>query len=94
MRVIFTKSGANTQLGAFSPGDTANVSDALAAHLVDDSGVAEYADTMAAATPAAPAKASEGLSIAQLRDALTAKGIKFPEGAKKPALADLLDAQA
>lgn len=36
-------------------------------------------------------KPSDGLTVAQLKDALTAKGIPIPEGAKKPGLADLLD---
>lgn len=40
-------------------------------------------------TPVAP---SAGLSVAQLKDALDAKGIEIPEGAKKPDLAALLDA--
>lgn len=38
------------------------------------------------------AKPSEGLSTAQLKEALTAKGINIPEGAKKADLAALLDA--
>ncbi|MNV58215.1 HeH/LEM domain protein [compost metagenome] len=36
-------------------------------------------------------KRSDGLTVAQLRDALAAKAIPIPEGAKKQDLADLLD---
>ena len=35
--------------------------------------------------------ASEGLSVGELRDALTAKAIDIPEGAKKADLQTLLD---
>ena len=35
--------------------------------------------------------ASEGLSVGELRDALTAKAIEIPEGAKKSDLQTLLD---
>lgn len=42
MRVRFTKFGSNSQVGGFGPGDFANVSDALANHLVDEAGVAKY----------------------------------------------------
>lgn len=38
------------------------------------------------------AKASEGLSVEQLKAALTAKAIAVPDGAKKADLAALLDA--
>lgn len=34
------------------------------------------------------------LTVAQLRDALTAKGIAIPDGAKKSDLQDLLDAKS
>lgn len=36
-------------------------------------------------------KPSKGLTVDQIRDALKAKGIEAPEGAKKPDLAKLLD---
>lgn len=36
-------------------------------------------------------KPSDGLKVAELKDALTAKGIAIPEGAKKEDLAKLLD---
>lgn len=39
-------------------------------------------------------KASAGLNVQQLKDALQAKGIDAPEGAKKAELAALLDAAA
>jgi len=37
-------------------------------------------------------KPSDGLNVEQLKEALTAKGITIPDGAKKPELAALLDA--
>lgn len=40
-----------------------------------------------------PVKASAGLKVDELKAALAAKGINFPEGAKKDELAALLDAQ-
>lgn len=39
-------------------------------------------------------KASDGLTVPQLKEALVAKNIAIPEGAKKPELAALLDAAA
>jgi|GEM_PF-5208292 len=57
MRVKFTKFGSNSQVGGFGPGDFANVSDVLAAHLVNDAGVAVYADEVAAAPAPAPRSA-------------------------------------
>ncbi|MFV0673659.1 HeH/LEM domain-containing protein [Variovorax sp. tm] len=46
--------------------------------------------------PTAPApetsgKPSDGLKVDELKAALEAKGIKYPDGAKKQDLADLLD---
>jgi hypothetical protein len=41
--------------------------------------------------PATGPKPSEGLTVAELKAALEAKGIAIPDGAKKPELADLLD---
>lgn len=38
------------------------------------------------------ARASEGLSVEQIKAALTAKGVAIPEGVKKADLAALLDA--
>lgn len=38
--------------------------------------------------------ASSGLTVVELREALVAKGIEIPEGAKKPELQALLDAPA
>ena len=38
--------------------------------------------------------ASSGLTVAELREALAARGIDIPEGAKKPELQALLDAPA
>lgn len=51
MRVKFIKFGSNSQVGGFGPGDFATVSDVLAAHLVNDAGVAVYADESAAPAP-------------------------------------------
>ena len=41
--------------------------------------------------PAPGPKPSEGLTVAEIKAALEAKGIAIPDGAKKPELADLLD---
>ena len=41
--------------------------------------------------PAGGSKPSEGLKVDELKAALDAKGLKYPEGAKKQDLADLLD---
>lgn len=41
----------------------------------------------------AQAKPSAGLKVDELKEALAAKGIEIPEGAKKDELAALLDAQ-
>lgn len=42
--------------------------------------------------PEGAKKPSDGLKVEELKEALTAKGISIPEGAKKPELAALLDA--
>ena len=44
VQIKFTKSGANAAFGGFSPGDVARVSKDLAAHFVDDAGVAVYTE--------------------------------------------------
>lgn len=56
----------------------------LAEHLTDE-------EAEAAAAREAP-RPSDGLTVAQLKEALTEKGIAIPDGAKKPDLAALLDA--
>lgn len=106
MRIKFIKLGANTAIGAFSPGDTANTSDELAQHLVD-TGVAEFDDGKAkvkakpeagggdgSALDAGPTgKASDGLTAAQIKAALAEKKIEIPAGVtRKDDLAALLDA--
>lgn len=41
--------------------------------------------------PATSGKPSDGLKVDELKAALEAKGLKYPDGAKKQELADLLD---
>ena len=43
-RIKFTAQGANSVLGGFQSGDIARVSDAFAAHLVNEARVAVYLD--------------------------------------------------
>lgn len=42
VQIKFKVLGANSAVGGFSPGDTARVSEAMARHLVEEAGVAEY----------------------------------------------------
>lgn len=42
VKIKFIAQGSNTMLGGFSNGDTANVGEALARHLVDEAKVAQY----------------------------------------------------
>lgn len=44
VQIKFIKTGANAAFGGFSPGDKARVSKDLAAHFVDDAGVAVYCE--------------------------------------------------
>jgi hypothetical protein len=44
MKIKFTAQGANSMFGGFSSGDVANLSDALARHLVEEAKVAKYID--------------------------------------------------
>lgn len=98
-RVKFTKFGANSAIGGFAPGDVARVSDALAEHLVNEAGVAKFADAQPAAAAAEPpaeakpdGKPSDGLKVDEIKAALAAKGIAIPEGVTlKADLAALLD---
>lgn len=56
-RIKFTAQGANSVLGGFQSGDIARVSDAFAAHLVNEARVAVYLDAAPAAVdPAKPSK--------------------------------------
>lgn len=48
-------------------------------------------DAVGSTTPPAETKPSEGLTVDELKAALTAKGVSIPSGAKKQDLADLLD---
>ena len=57
VQIKFIRQGSNSMLGGFSSGDTARVSDALAAHLVNEAGVAEYYD------PVRPADAQREVLI-------------------------------
>lgn len=41
-KIKFVASGANSAIGGFSPGDTARIDAAMAAHLVDAAKVAVY----------------------------------------------------
>lgn len=45
MRIKFTKTGANSAFGGFSPGDMLTCGEAMARHLVEEIKVAEYAQT-------------------------------------------------
>lgn len=42
VQIKFIRQGSNSMLGGFSSGDRARVSEALAAHLVNEAGVAIY----------------------------------------------------
>ena len=44
IKIKFVRQGANSVLGGFSAGDVARVSDAFAAHLVNEARVAVYAE--------------------------------------------------
>jgi len=83
--------------GALSQGDILRTDAAFARHLVKDAYAAKYVDSKDD-VDAAPAeepvvrKASEGLTVTELKAALEAKSIPIPDGAKKQDLADLLDA--
>ena len=57
VRIKFTHHGANSMVGGFAPGDYARVSEAMAAHLINEARVAVLAETKPApATKSAPAK--------------------------------------
>lgn len=56
-QIKFIASGANSAIGGFQSGDIARVSDAFAAHLVNEARVAVYLDAAPAAVdPAKPPK--------------------------------------
>lgn len=54
VQIKFTKFGANSAFGGFAPGDTLRTSEALARHLVEEVGVAVYAQPKAPAVEVAP----------------------------------------
>ena len=57
VKIKFTAQGANALVGGFGPGDMANVSEALAQHLVEEARVARYVESGESIQPAAkPAK--------------------------------------
>ena len=55
VRIKFTHHGANSLVGGFAPGDYARVSEAMAAHLINEAKVAVLAE----AKPATPAPAKK-----------------------------------
>ena len=83
------------QYGTLAQGDILCTSPEFAKHLVEDASAAKYVKAKAASAVSAPppsAKASEGLNVAQLKEALAAKKIEIPEGVSlKAELAALLD---
>jgi hypothetical protein len=54
VQIKFIKYGANSAFGGFAPGDRMRCDEAMAKHLVEEVGVAEYA---AAPAPAEPVQA-------------------------------------
>jgi phosphoribosylformylglycinamidine (FGAM) synthase-like amidotransferase family enzyme len=54
MRIKFTKTGASSAFGGFSPGDMLTCGEAMARHLVEEVKVAEYAQTPLVPANAAP----------------------------------------
>lgn len=55
VQIEFIVGGANSMLGGFSAGDIARVSSDMASHLVEEVGVAKYAD----AKPVEPVKSAK-----------------------------------
>lgn len=53
VQVRFIKFGANSAFGGFAPGDMLRCSEALAKHLVEEVGCAQYAETKTEPAPAA-----------------------------------------
>lgn len=84
--------------GTLNTGDIIRTDAAFAKHLVEDAQGAKYTTPKAAAGAGegsdAGAKLSKGLTVEQIKDALTAKGVAIPPDAKKADLQDLLDAPA
>ena len=84
-----------SQYGTLSQGTILRTSPEFAKHLVEDASAAKYVKAKAAGAPSAPPpgpKASEGLNVAQIKEALAAKNIEIPEGVSlKADLAALLD---
>lgn len=61
--------------------------------VINKSDVTDSHELFDADDPEGAKKASEGLTVTEIKEALTAKGIAIPEGAKKADLQALLDAQ-
>ncbi len=55
VQIKFIRQGANSVFGSFSSGDIARVSEAFAAHLVNEARVAEYLQPVTPAASEAPA---------------------------------------
>lgn len=88
------------QYGVLSAGDILRTSPEYAHHLVKDAFAAKYvvapddADASKPADPLVAVKPSEGLTVAEIKEALAAKGVDIPEGTTlKADLAALLDSQ-
>lgn len=97
--ITFTTFGANSAFGAFAAGDQMRVGEDMARHLVDNVRCAVRGQVktheLQAAETAPAGKPSDGLNVAELKEALAAKGINVPEGVTKKAdLAALLDGAA
>lgn len=68
VQIRFKGLGWNSSVGNFSAGDIARVSPAMAAHLVDQAGAAEYVEPVAdASEAAAPAEAPAEAAPARKR---------------------------
>lgn len=56
VQIKFIKYGANSAFGGFAPGDKMRCSEAMARHLVDETGVAQYVTAPAPIQEVAPAE--------------------------------------
>lgn len=87
------------QYGVLSQGDVLRTSAEFAKHLVEDCSAAKYvsaapadSSVVTSAEESGDGDAPKALTIAEMRDALTAKAIVFDPAAKKADLQALLDA--
>ncbi|MDZ7863378.1 hypothetical protein [Acidovorax sp.] len=97
--ITFTTFGSNSAFGSFAPGDQMRVGQEMATHLVDTVRCAVHGQfkthELQAAEPGPAGKPSDGLNVAELKEALASKSIAVPEGVTKKAdLAALLDGAA